>query len=279
MIAALSLSFSPNAAPVPRGGRSAIISMNSYLESTIGLPAGEAVGIRDTFGVKDMVGVVAPTNSAGPTPTDPSVVARRKELAEKFVRNEGFYNRPLCTELLSDEFVWFGPIVGPLCKDDFLGTLRVFAIYDSVSNAETHLSEFAQDPLDADRYWATHYYKADHTAPLNTGAATYAATGNKIEVGPTAVSVTFDKDDKIEKFTGGYITDKNDNPAGPLGAAFAVMKAVGGFVPKLWLAKILNWIGAKVKNFPKAVSHVDDLPAKWKHMGRTHGLRVAQAWE
>ena len=116
-------------------------------------------------------------------------------------------------------------------------------------------------------------------APLNTGAATYAATGNKIEVGPTAVSVTFDKDDKIEKFTGGYITDKNDNPAGPLGAAFAVMKAVGGFVPKLWLAKILNWIGAKVKNFPKAVSHVDDLPAKWKHMGRTHGLRVAQAWE
>ena len=195
------------------------------------------------------------------------------------MRNEGFYNRPLCTELLSDEFVWFGPIVGPLCKDDFLGTLRVFAIYDAVSNAETHLSEFAQDPLDADRYWATHYYKADHTAPLNTGAATYAATGNKIEVGPTAVSVTFDKDDKIEKFTGGYITDKNDNPAGPLGAAFAVMKAVGGFVPKLWLAKILNWIGAKVKNFPKAVSHVDDLPAKWKHMGRTHGLRVAQAWE
>ena len=172
-----------------------------------------------------------------------------------------------------------GPIVGPLCKDDFLRHARVFAIYDSVSNAETHLSEFAQDPLDADRYWATHYYKADHTAPLNTGAATYAATGNKIEVGPTAVSVTFDKDDKIEKFTGGYITDKNDNPAGPLGAAFAVMKAVGGFVPKLWLAKILNWIGAKVKNFPKAVSHVDDLPAKWKHMGRTHGLRVAEAWE
>ena len=67
--------------------------------------------------------------------------------------------------------------------------------------------------------------------------------------------------------------------AGPLGAAFAVMKAVGGFVPKLWLAKILNWIGAKVRNFPKAVSHVDDLPAKWKHMGRTHGLRVDQAWE
>ena len=136
MIAALSPSFSPNIAPAPRGARS-VISMNSYLESTIGLPAGEAVGIRDTFGVKDMVGVVAPTNAAGPTPTDPSVVARRKELAEKFVRNEGFYNRPLCTELLSDEFVWFGPIVGPLCKDDFLGTLRVFAIYEAVSNAET----------------------------------------------------------------------------------------------------------------------------------------------
>ena len=63
-----------------------------------------------------------------------------------------------------------------------------------------------------------------------------------------------------------------------LGGFFAVMKTVGGFTPGLRLAKVLNWIGAKLKNFPKARSHVDDLAPQWKDLGRTHGVRTDEAW-
>lgn len=218
--------------------------------------------------------IAAPTSD----PTDPAVVARRKELAAKFVLNEGFYNRP-SPDMMSTDFVWFGPIVGPLCKTDFLGTLGVFKVYEATSEADTALSDFSQDPRDANRYWATRYFKGKHTGPLSTGAQDLPATGNQIDIGPESVSVTFDADDKVEKFTGGYITDVRDNPSGPLGAGFALMKCIGGLVPQLWLARILNWVGAKMRNFPKARSHVDDLPAKWQPLGRTHGLRAAEAWE
>jgi len=221
-------------------------------------------------------GSVVPT-AATADPMDAAVVARRKKLASKFAFNEGFYNTP-SPNMMSADFVWFGPIVGPLCKADFLGTLAVFSVYDAVSESKTSISEFTQDPQDPNRFWATRYFSAKHTAPLGTGAQTLPATGKQICVGPETVSVTFDDSDLVEKFTGGYISDARDNPSGPFGAAFALLKCIGGPVPPLWLAKILNWVGAKMRNFPKARSHIDDLPAKWAALGRKHGLRAADAW-
>ena len=221
---------------------------------------------------------VAEPTTTNVDPSDPAVIARRKELAKKFAANDGFFNRP-SPEMMSEEFVFFGPIVGPLCRTDFLGTLGVFAVYESTSESKTDISEFVQDVRDPNRYWATRYYSAKHTAPLNTGAQELPATGNAIEIGPEPMSVTFDAADRVEKLTGGYISDNRLNPSGPFGASFALMKCIGGFVPPLWLAKILNWLGAKMANFPKGRSHALDLPAKWQSLGRNHGLRAADAWD
>ena len=44
------------------------------------------------------------------------------------------------------------------------------------------------------------------------------------------------------------------------------------------LVKVLNWFGAKRKDYPKGRSHADDLPAAWAARGRKHGLRTADAW-
>ena len=70
------------------------------------------------------------------------------------------------------------------------------------------------------------------------------------------------------------------NAYGANGAMFAVMNAVGMPTPRPGgkINRILNWFGSFKKGFPKAKSHVDDLPEKYAHLGRRYGLRAADAW-
>ena len=65
--------------------------------------------------------------AAGPAELEKT--AELKRLAREFVLNDGFH-QPAKPEMLSDDFVWFGPIVGPLNKQDFLGTVGLFAVWD-----------------------------------------------------------------------------------------------------------------------------------------------------
>ena len=51
-----------------------------------------------------------------------SDVAKRAALAAEWIANEGFYS-PVKRELMSEDFVFMGPIVGPLNAQDYLGTL------------------------------------------------------------------------------------------------------------------------------------------------------------
>lgn len=230
------------------------------------LAVGLAVGVAP--GTK---GLVMP--SAGSS----STLAER---AREWVLNDGFH-QPAKVELMSDDFVWFGPLVGPLNKNDFLGTVGSFAVWEGFPDISMSVSEFTQDPVEPNRYWAILRLDGTHTEPLNSGtpAPAYPATGNALDVGPQAVSVTFDAGGKVARYTGGYIVDRRQGATGEFGGVFAFFKVAGGFLPSPRLSKVLNWVGSKVKNFPKNRSHKDDLPAKWKGLGRKHGLRTADAWD
>ena len=91
--------------------------------------------------------------------------------------------------------------------------------------------------------------------------------------------MTFNADGRVSRYTGGYVVDRRQGATGMLGAIFGIIKTVGGFVPGRRVAKILNAIGARLKNFPKARSHQEDLPAKWRPLGRRFGKRTAEAWD
>lgn len=206
--------------------------------------------------------------------------AKRVRLAEEFVRNEGFYSPPK-PELMSDDFVFMGPVVGPLNVKDFLGTVGTFKVYDAFPDLKVDLAPFTQDPVDPDRFWTIMRVAGTHTAPLNAGSQMIPATGKRMEIGPQAVSVTFDSEDKVARLTGGYITDVRDGTTGGAGAMFAVLKSVGAKGtprPGGKTFKFLNWLGAKMKDFPKGRSHRDDLPSKWASLGRSYGLRTVDAW-
>merc|ERR1719238_1578308 len=77
------------------------------------------------------------------TETTEAAASTRTELAAKareWVLNDGFH-KPAKTELIADDFVWFGPIVGPLNKEDFLGTVSSFEVYNGFPDMEMALSE------------------------------------------------------------------------------------------------------------------------------------------
>lgn len=182
---------------------------------------------------------------------------------------------------MSDDFVWFGPFVGPLNKQDFLGTVGSFSVWEGFPDLSMSCSEFTQDPVEPNRYWAILRLSGTHTEPLKSGtpAPPYPATGSALDVGPQAVSVTFDENGLVSRYTGGYIVDRRQGKTGEFGGVFAFFKVAGGFLPPPRLARVLNWVGSKMKNFPKNRSHRDDLPAEWRCLGRTHGLRTEEAWE
>ena len=97
--------------------------------------------------------------------------------------------------------------MGPLNTKDYLGTLGIFKVYEAFPDVKVTAAPFTVDPGNPDRYWSVIRVEGTHTAPLNVGSALVPATGNKMVVGPQAVSVTFDADDKVKKLTGGYIAD------------------------------------------------------------------------
>lgn len=199
--------------------------------------------------------------------------------AREWVLNDGFH-APAKASLMADDFVWFGPIVGPLNKPDFLRTVELFKVYEGFPDLKMHLAEFTRDPVEENRYWSILRLEGTHTEPQASGTGfSYKPTNNKLDVGPQCISVTFDADGRVSRYTGGYVVDRTQGKTGMLGAMFAVTKTVGGFVPSLRVAKILNAIGARLKNFPKARSHRDDLPAKWRPLGRRFGKRTAEAWD
>ena len=200
--------------------------------------------------------------------------------AREWVLNDGFH-APAKQSLMSDDFVWFGPIVGPLSKPDFLRTVDCFKVYEGFPDLKMHLAEFTRDPVEENRYWSILRVEGTHTQPQASGTGTppYKPTNNKLDVGPQCVSVTFDADGRVSRYTGGYVVDRRQGATGMLGAIFGIIKTVGGFVPGRRVAKILNSIGALRKNFPKARSRAEDLPAKWRSWGRGFGKRTAEAWD
>ena len=110
-----------------------------------------------------------------------------------------------------------------------------------------------------------------HTGEFNMGTAKVPPTGKTMVVGPQAYSVTFDANDKITRQTGGYIADVRDGATGDAGAMWAVARAHRrtNAPRRRQTARVANWVGAKLKDFPKGRSHAADLPAAWTSRGRS----------
>ena len=144
---------------------------------------------------------VPKTLAASAFPLKPDVLIKKAKavLAAEFGTRAG--SDP--DALLSDDFQFVAPIVGPLCKREFLAAFGSFKVKDAFPDLSDN-SWFQVDPLEPNRVWFISRAVGTHTGPLNFGAP-IAPTGRRVESPPQAQSMLFDESGRVYTLTVGCI--------------------------------------------------------------------------
>ena len=132
--------------------------------------------------------------------------------------------------LLSDDFQFVAPIVGPLSRAEFVRAFGSFKLKEAFP-ALRDKAWFAVDPLEPNRAWFFSRAEATHTGTLHFGGRAIAATHKVVRSPPQAQSLLFDREGKVYTLTVGYCMDKRIGNTEGLGGVFAYLKAVGQPLP------------------------------------------------
>jgi hypothetical protein len=148
-------------------------------------------------------------------------------LTKRFLASRnGFGADPI---LLSEDFEFFGPVVGPLNKKAFDETFASVDIQRGFPDFTPEFYGFVVDPLEKNRVWYTVRGRGTNTGPLPP--FTSQPTGKEVIIPPQACSVTFGEDGLVKKFTSGYVMDHTAGNTGGLGGLYGMLYAIGKPLP------------------------------------------------
>ena len=191
----------------------------------------------------------------------------------------GFYS-PLRPELLADDFIFRGGVVGPLNKKDYCRTMELLGVAEAF-DLEPNAFGFTVDPSDplCVRFFLRN--TGDHVKPWQPwGAAPpiplQPTPGKTKVVAPTETGrLIFDADGRVKHFATGLVVGKYEaqqkgvNTNG-LGAVLGLFHAVGvGSVGNLALYKVVRDLSnAAADRFealriPKTKTNDDEVPGWW----------------
>merc|ERR1712238_333072 len=146
------------------------------------------------------------------------------KLAHNLISNEfGGTN----SDLLSEDFQFIFPVVGPLTKAEFVEAFGNFKVGDAFPTSQANFHNFNIDPLEPNWIWCMARSMYEHLGTLNIGPG-YPATGKKICLPPQCFSMSFDESGKCYKLTGGYCVDRSVGDTNGLGGMFGIINALGG---------------------------------------------------
>ncbi|KAL3939278.1 MAG: hypothetical protein SGARI_001430 [Bacillariaceae sp.] len=211
------------------------------------------------------------------TPTSSTTTALHALSKEELLQlAEDYVNNP-SLEALADDFIFRGPVIGPLTKQDFAKTL------ESVTSTENDLRHAfpdlktntfgfsADDPIEPNRVW---YF----TRPRGTfqGAFDHPVVGRieptsaKYIAPPEARSIIFDDDGKVKYQSVGYVTDRfTGDTTGGRGAVFGMYAVMGqeiddtvGSLATIALQKLTEYLPEGM--VPRSYSKKESLPSWWK---------------
>jgi len=137
-------------------------------------------------------------------------------------------NNLTLSDLLADNFEFWGPVVGPLGKDTFAEAFGSFKVADAFPDGKNDYYQFHRDPYDPARIWFITRFEGKNTGTL---AGFLPATNKKVETPPQAQSCTFNAQGQITKFTIGYVLDRNLGNTGGLGGVYGLFYAIGYGLP------------------------------------------------
>jgi hypothetical protein len=189
------------------------------------------------------------------------------ELAREFVyKKSGFYS--LGDESsFSDDFVFRGPIVGPLNKEDYFKVMNTFQIYKAIPDINPNTFGYSIDPNDPNRVWFfvrnTGTFTGEQGLQLGYGLS-IPPNGKSIDGGIETFSIMFDEHKKVKHVTVGYVADRFEGNTGGLGAVFGIAHAVGLPIPKGIVLRTLQFIASEILNSDAKTYSTKNIPSWWK---------------
>jgi len=183
----------------------------------------------------------------------------------------GFYS-PAREDFYADDFVFRAPVIGPLCKRDYLDTMGKLGIYNGIPNLSPNAFGFTVDPENPLRVWFFVRMAGTNTGPLGAGfGQSFPPSGNEIRGLVETYSITFNEARKVKLLTAGYVADRFDEQAntGGAGAVLGVQKAAGNLPASFSITnpvfQLVQRIGNSIapKGWPVTVSKPENVPAWW----------------
>ena len=177
-----------------------------------------------------------------------------------------------------DEFVFRGPVIGPLVKKDIINTVGSVTPEDSFTNFTSNAFGFSVDPIEPNRVWWFERARGTFSRPYDHPVFGLIEPNNKDVIAPPeARSVIWkESNKKIKYMSVGYVTDRftNDTTNG-MGAIFGLMHHMGiqidGDVGSP-ITVFLQWLSSVLPEgsteIPKSYSNEDDIPAWWTDIRR-----------
>jgi hypothetical protein len=170
----------------------------------------------------------------------------------------------------ADEFVFRGPVIGPLCKKDLVATLTAnIELQTAFPDLEANAFGFcADDPIEPNRVWYFIRPRGTFSGPFQHPTKGLLPPTNAPYIGPPEVrSVVFNTDGKIQYQTVGYVVDRfTGDTTGGRGAVFGQYAVMGEEIdgnPGSWSTVFLQKLSEYLPSVPQSYSKPEDLPAWW----------------
>jgi len=200
------------------------------------------------------------------------------ELTKEFLdTGTGFYSA-LRPDLMAEDFIFRGGVVGPLSKADYCRTMELLGIADAW-NLQSNAFGFTVDP--ADPYCVRFFLRntGEHVSPWQPWGAVppvpiKPTPGKTHVIAPTETGrVVFKDDGTVKHFATGLVIGKYEEEVNTngLGAVLGLFHAVGiGAVGNLALSQAVRDLSNKAADdfpalkIPKTKTNTEDVPSWWR---------------
>ena len=181
-----------------------------------------AMGNEPTAGMADEAALLA--KSTFPIPPDELIALAKAFTAAQLAGTAAGEGGP---DWFAPDFRFVAPVVGPFDKELFVDSLKSFDLKTAFPEMSSNYHHWRVCPFEPNRVWYSIKYTGANTGPV----LGRPATGRTVESPIQAHSVTFNERGEVEKFTIGYVLDKETGNTGGLGGVFGLFYAIGYALP------------------------------------------------
>lgn len=151
--------------------------------------------------------------------------------------------------LLSDDFKFVGPVVGPLSRAEFIRAFGTAQVYSAFPDATSGIHDIRVDPHMPNRVFYTTVFDGVHSGKF---MGRIEPTEKRVRLPPQDASITFNAQGKVTRLTPGYVIDREVGNSGGLGGLFGILWAIGKPFPfpearpfsKSWQFRLFEWVGS-----------------------------------